>query len=151
MKVILLQDVAKVGRKYDVKEVSEGYASNFLFPRKLAVPSNKEAEKTILKKKNEIETERKIKNDLLAKNISSLDGAKVTIKAKADEKGHLYAKIHQKEILKAVKDQLSVEIEEDFISLDEPIKEVGKFIVVVNAQSVQNASAKLNVFVEALT
>ena len=126
MKVILLQDVAKVGRKYDVKEVSEGYAANFLFPRKLAAPATKENENTILKKKSEIEAERKAQEALLTKNISALDDAKVTIKAKADEKGHLYAKIHAKEIVEAIKSQLSLEIPEEYIKLKEPIKEVGK-------------------------
>lgn len=147
MKIILLQDVANLGRKYDVKEVSNGYASNFLFPKKLATPATKEAEASVKLKKAQTEQEKKIKNDLLLKNIESLADTKVVIKAKANEEGHLYAKIHQREISKAIKEQLSLDIPEEALSLPEPIKAVGESEVDV---LFGDKKSKISIFVEVL-
>lgn len=129
MKVIFLQDVPRVGKKYDVKEVNGGYAMNFLLPRKLAEVATPVALKALESRKKNIEIEKGIQEDLLLKNLEEIRGKSVTLKAKADEKGHLFAGVHKNDMVKAMKDQNRADIGEDFIVLEKPIKQVGEFDV----------------------
>src|SRR6185503_17278542 len=99
MRVIFLQDVPRVGKRHDVKEISDGYATNFLFPRKLAEPATPKAVSELEKRKKNIEIEREVQENMLLKNLEEIKGKSITIKAKADEKGHLFAQIHKKEII----------------------------------------------------
>ena len=74
---------------------------------------------------------KQIQQDLFEKNLESLNGAKVVIKEKANEKGHLFAAVHAKEIAKILKEQKHIEIPEEMIELDQPIKEIGEYKVKV--------------------
>lgn len=146
MKIILLKDVPKVGRKYDTKEVSEGYAANMLIPRGLAVAATPSALKSIGVEKAKEEGERKIHEELLIKNITGLDGATITIKEKANEKGHLFAGIHIPELLKEIEGQTRLQVNAEHILLDKPIKEVGEHTVNLKGAG---KTAKLKVVIEA--
>ncbi|MFZ3011781.1 MAG: 50S ribosomal protein L9 [Minisyncoccia bacterium] len=126
MKVIFLQDVARVGKKYDIKEINDGYAVNFLFPRKLAELATPKAISELDKRKKNIEIEREVQEELLSKNLEEIKGKIVHLAAKADEKGHLFSKIHNKEIVEAMKREHHADINEEFIVLDKPIKETGE-------------------------
>src|SRR3989338_7023863 len=103
MKVVLLKDVQGVGRKNEIKNVSDGYALNMLIPRKLAVMGTPAAIAHAERVKSEQDTERKIQEDLLFKNLSSMQGLNVEISGKANEQGHLFASIHADQIVAAVK------------------------------------------------
>ncbi len=127
MRVIFLHDVPRVGKKYDVKEVNDGYAMNFLLPKKLAVTATPKAIAELELRKKEIAIEREVQEELLMKNLEEIKGKTVIIKAKADEKGHLFAQIHKKEIVEAMKEQNRADIGEEFIVLEKPIKQVGEF------------------------
>jgi large subunit ribosomal protein L9 len=127
MKVILLQDVPNVGKKYEVKNVSDGYGRNFLLPRNLAKIATTQAMQEIEKLKKQSEQEKQIQQDILEKNIKALDGLKITIKEKANEKGHLFAAIHQKEISKILKAQEHLDIPAEMIEWEKPIKEIGEY------------------------
>jgi len=133
MKVILLQNVKKLGQKGDIKEVSEGYASNFLLPRKLAKFASQGEVKSLVHDKNKKEqqeaTIQKATKDLLTK----IAGSKISLKENANDKGHLFAKIHIREIADAISSQLNTEISEDWINLTEPIKETGEFDIKLEA------------------
>ena len=133
MKVILLADIAKIGRKYEVKEVSSGYAQNFLFPRKLAEIANKAKIKNaeILIKRNE--GERKLKEELLSKNLDSLKGVKITMSGKANKEGHLFQGIHKEEIAEALQKDAKIDIDSNMIELSHPIKSVGDHEITVIA------------------
>jgi large subunit ribosomal protein L9 len=126
MKIILLKDVPKVGRKYDTKEVSEGYAVNLLIPRGLAVAATSSAIKAMNVEKAKIDGERKIHEELLVKTLNDLDGKTITLTEKVNEKGHLFAGLHKPEVLKAIKDQTRLELNDDHLVLDKPIKEAGE-------------------------
>jgi large subunit ribosomal protein L9 len=126
MKVIFLQDVPRVGKRHDVKEINDGYAMNFLFPRKLAELATPKAILELEKRKKNIEIEREVQEELLLKNLEEIKGKVVHLKAKADEKGHLFSKIHNKEIVEAMKAEHHADINEEFIILDKPIKEIGE-------------------------
>lgn len=138
MKVIFLQDVSRVGRKYDIKEVNDGYALNFLFPRKLAVAATKKAVDELERHKKEIIIEKEIQEDLLEKNLDEVRGKIITIKAKADEVGHLFSAIHEKMLVEELEKEYHVRMSEKFISLEKQIKEIGEFeipILVKNRRS----------------
>ena len=119
MKIILIQDVSGIGRKYEVKNVADGYAINFLFPRKLAVLATDKELKKIEIEKIRNEAEKGIQNELLEKNLKDLDGKIITIQGKASKTGHLFAGIHKEEIAKLAN------IPANLINLEHSIKEIG--------------------------
>jgi large subunit ribosomal protein L9 len=147
MKVIFLHDVPRVGRKYDVKEVNGGYASNFLLPRKLAVLATPKAEAEIELRKKEIAIEREVQENLLLKNLEEIKGKTIIIKAKADEKGHLFAQVHKKEIVEAMQEQNHADIGEEFIVLEKPIKEIGEHEIPI---IIKNKKSSFKLIVEAI-
>lgn len=133
MKIILIKDVKGIGRAHEEVEAKDGYALNFLIPKKLAIPATVVA-------KMEAETRRKqtigrteFNTQLLTQNIASLADAKIVITAKANEKGHLYNAIGESEISKAAKEQASIDLPEEAIKIEKPFKELGTFTVPVSA------------------
>jgi len=121
-----LKDVASIGKKYDIKNVSDGYARNFLIPRKLAkIATTQTIQEIELTKKHGLK-EKEIQQNLLEKNIESLQDLKISIKEKANEKGHLFASIDAKDISKILKNQHKLEITAEMIELEKPIKQIGK-------------------------
>ena len=127
MRVIFLKDVPRVGKKHDVKDISDGYAMNFLLPRKLAEPATAKALENLEIRKKEIIVEREVQDSLLLKNLEEIKGKVVHLRAKTDEKGHLFSGIHPKEIMEAMKAEHHADISEECIALEKPIKEVGEF------------------------
>jgi len=126
MKIIFLKDIPGVGQKYDIKNVADGYAQNFLFPRGLAkIATNTVVKEVELKKKNK-EEEQKIKENLLDREVEKLKNAVLEIKSKLNEKGYLFAGIHKEEISKEIGKKLKLEINPEYIQLDNPIKESGE-------------------------
>ncbi len=146
MKVILLKTVPKVGHKYDVVDVAEGFAMNSLFPKGLAENASAKAVARVAALKATEDAERKIREDLLLKNLASLESVKIEVSGKANDKGHLFGGIHKDEIIVALKEQAHVDITAEYIVLDKPIKEVGDHKVEVN---VQGKSAEFTVSVSA--
>src|SRR3989338_4041770 len=142
MKVIFLKDVPRVGKKYDVKDVNDGYATNFLLPRKLAITATPKALAELETRKKEIAIEREVQESLLLKNLEEIKGKTVTIKGKANELGHLFSAIHKKEILEAMSEQHHAEISEEFIVLEKPIKAVGEFEIPISIRD-KKSSFKL--------
>jgi large subunit ribosomal protein L9 len=125
MKVILLRDVAKIGRRFDVREVPDGHALNFLIPRKLAEPATKEALRRL-----EVETKKKTimsdRHDTSFKDaLKKLSESTLTLALAANEQGHLFKGVKAADILKCIIEN-GVHIEENEIVLPQPIKEVGE-------------------------
>ena len=144
MKVILLKDVAKLGKRFDIKEVSSGHALNLLIPQGLVVTATPDALKRIEVQKKQVEGERAIHEELLVKNIKGLDGVTLNIAGKANEKGHLFAGLHREEIAKEIEKQTQLQVDPTFIQLEHPLKEVGEHEVVVKGGG---KSAKFKVVV----
>lgn len=142
MKVIFLKDVPRVGKRHDIKEVNDGYALNFLIPRKLAELATPNAVSELEKRKKNVEIEREVQEDLLMKNLEEIKGKVIQIKAKADDKGHLFSKIHNKEIVEEMKRQNHADIAEEFIVLEKPIKEVGEHEIPIEVKG-KKSSFKL--------
>lgn len=125
MKVILLQDVKKLGKKWEVKNVSDGYARNFLFPKKLAKIASEEALrelKEMINQQEEVATE---ELQELEDTVASIDGYELELQEKADESGKLYASIKKDKIAKALKSK-GYKVKKDSIKLNDPIKETGE-------------------------
>lgn len=144
MKVILLKDVAKIGRKYDVKNVADGYALNFLLPNGLGEIATAVAMKRLELLKKQHADKEKLDMALLAKSLASVSGQALEIREKANDKGHLFAQVRKEEIAKLLKDKLHIEINPEFIFLDKPIKGVGGFEIRIKIHD-QVAKLKLSV------
>ncbi|NLE07575.1 MAG: 50S ribosomal protein L9 [Parcubacteria group bacterium] len=145
MKVILKQDVKGVGRKFEIKDVSAGYANNFLIPNKLAEHASPEAVKRAEISKMNAVVEMEIKEKLAEKQIETLKNVAVVLKKKSNEKGNLFEQVHPDEIVKALKEQASIEIGAEFLSVEEPIKEIGEHTVLV---SIGSSKTEFKVIVE---
>ena len=133
MKVILLKDVAKLGKKYDIKNVSDGHAINLLIPQGAVTIATPDALKRLEAEKAKLAVEHKIHEDLLAKNIKDLSAVVLTITAKANPKGHLFAGLHREEIAAELLKQTRLQVSPSFIQLTQPIKEVGEHTINVTA------------------
>ncbi len=147
MKVILINDVPKLGKKHDVKDVSNGHALNLLLPQGLAIAATPQALKRAIVEKAKTEGERKVHEELLMQNLKSLEDVSITISGKANEKGHLFAGLHREAIAKELAAQAHVQIDPSFIQLDEPIKTVGEHEIEIK---VAGNSAKFKVVIQAV-
>lgn len=145
MKVILLRDVPKVGKKHETKEVPDGYGRNFLLKRGLAEVATASAIKRVEEIKKTAAVEKKIQEDLLMKNLEDLNGITITLKEKANEEGHLFAGIHKEEIISEIKKETRLDMIPEYIDLDKPIKKIGEFDIGV---SVNGKKAKFKLIVE---
>lgn len=133
MKVILIKDVKGIGRAHQEIEAKDGYALNFLIPKKFAIASTTSSLKEAQGRQKQMKQRSELDAKLLAQNLASLAETRVVIKMKANEKGHLYDAVAASEISAAVKSQARIDLPEDAIKLDRPIKEVGEFEVPVAA------------------
>lgn len=126
MKVVLLQDVKGKGKKGELCNVSDGYARNFLFPKKLAVEADNAALNE-LKNREEAQAHRK-KEELAAaqKTASMLDGKSVNIKAKAGAGGKLFGSVTSKEIAAEIKNSIGIEIDRKKMNVAD-IKNYGEY------------------------
>ena len=145
MKVILLQDIKNVGRKEQIIEANDGYARNYLFPKKLAIEATKDnmlklqAKKTseANKKKAEIEANKEIE-----KKIEKIE---LTIKAKVGENSKIFGGITSKEIAEELKKQHKFEIDRKKITLKDTIKSLGRYTAEIKFGDGVNAELTINV------
>ena len=129
MKIVLLEDVKKVGKKGDIVEVSDGYGRNYLIARKLGKEATNAAINDVKLKKA---TEARKKEDELneAKELGvKIKASSITLAIKAGEGGKTFGSVSTKEIAKAITDQLGIEVDKKKMVLDEPIKSLGTHII----------------------
>ncbi len=132
MKIILIKDVKGIGRAHEEIETKDGYALNFLIPKKLAIPATAVAKMEAETRRKQMKDRTVVNAQLLTQNIASLVDAHIVITAKANEKGHLYNAIGESEISKAAKEQASIDLPEDAIKIEKPFKELGTFDIPVS-------------------
>ena len=143
MKVILLQDIKNVGKKNEVINANDGYARNFLFPKKLAVEANKdnmlklEAKQASKAHKKNLEIEA---NKQKAKKIEEIT---LNLKVKAGANGKTFGGITSKEISEGLKKQTGIEIDKKKIALKETIKTIGTYTIDVKFGDGVNAQLKI--------
>ena len=126
MRVILLQDIDKIGKKYEVKDIKDGYARNFLIPKGLVKPATEQAlkwlevQKEIKEKKADQELEK------IQKTVSEIDGVEVLIPVKIGKKEQFFEKINPQKISEKLK-EMGFKIKKSQIDLEKPIEEIGEF------------------------
>ncbi len=129
MKVIFSADVRGQGKKGEMKDVSDGYARNYLLPRGLAVAATQDNLNAMklrdAAKKRQMELEKAAAQE----NAQKLEGIIVKVKAKAGDKGRLFGSVTSKEIADALAEQHGIEIEKNKIVQTEPIKSFGSYDV----------------------
>jgi large subunit ribosomal protein L9 len=131
MKVILIQDVEALGKKYEIKDVKDGYARNFLLPEKLAKPATKAALKWLQDQKEFIEKEAEEDLKKAGQLASNIDGLELNIAVKVGEEGQLFESINSQKIAEKFK-EMGFEVKKSQITLESPIKELGEFPVKIN-------------------
>jgi large subunit ribosomal protein L9 len=145
MKVILLEDVNKVGKKGDMVEAADAYARNVLIRRNLAVEANG---KTINDLKLKKANDEKVAEENLEKAKAlkeKLDESSVIVKAKTGEGDRLFGSISGKEVAEAAKEQLGIELDRRKIVVENPIKTIGTMSVVVKLHPKVKAQLKVKV------
>lgn len=133
MRVILLKDVPKVGKKDQIVEVNQGHAINLLIPRKLARPASAGDIKSIQNKNEALKKSNQEKTQKGKDMLKVLNGEIVSISEKANEKGHLFSKVQLEEVLKAISDQTGIQVEKTWIKNFDQIKSVGEFKINLEA------------------
>ena len=127
MKVILQQDVRGQGKKGQMIEVAEGYARNFLLPRKLAVPATADAVNTMkLKEKAKKAEDARLKAEAEA-IVEKLKNSPVKVTARAGANGKLFGAVTSKEVSDALQAQYGIELAKQKIVMEEPIKAYGNY------------------------
>ena len=145
MKVILMQDVKTLGKKGETVNVNDGYARNFILPKKLGIEAtNKNINDLKLQKANEEKIAQEIyeKAQELAAQIGE---AEVVLSIKAGEGGRTFGSVSSKEIAVAAKEQIGIEIDKKKMNLPEPIKTLGTTIVPIKIHPKVTAELKVRV------
>lgn len=144
MKVLLKQDVPKIGKKGELLEVKEGYARNFLIPNGLAVEATGGTLKQLDEEKKALERRKAKEKEEAQALAAKIKGVTVTLKHKAGEEGRLFGSITSSEVAEALK-QKGFEIDKKQVLVDDPIRLVGKYDVKVKLHAEVTASLHVEV------
>lgn len=131
MKVILLDNIKGVGKKDEIINASDGYARNFLFPKKLAVEANAENVSKLNNRKEAASYKKDVEKQNAEELAKKLKGIMLKIRVKAGENGKIFGGVTAKEISDNLKTQYKFEIDKKKIDLKEPIKTLGEFNVAI--------------------
>ena len=143
MEVILLQDVKALGKKGEKVSVSDGYARNYILPKKLGIEANATNLNNLkLQKANEARMEKKVLEEAQALG-AKIQEKGVTVKMKCGEGGRTFGSISTKEIAAAAKQQLHIELDKKKMQLKEPIRSLGTYIVPIKVH--KDVTAQLTV------
>ena len=145
MKVILADDVDKLGRKGDVVTVADGYARNYLVPKGLALAATKgslrQAEMMTRARREKEQREK----EAAAARVASLGASPVYISARAGEEGRLFGSVTKADVARAVEEQLGEPLDRHLVRLDEPIRELGTHSVEIHLHEEVNAMVTVEV------
>lgn len=145
MKVILLDNIKGVGKKDEVINASDGYARNFLFPRKLAVEANTENMSKLKNKQDSVQHKKNLEKEKAEDIAKKLKDITVNIKVKAGDNGRIFGGVTSKEISENLKQQFKIDIDKKKIVLNETIKNIGVFNVSVKLFEGIVGNLKINV------
>ena len=144
MKVILTTNVKKLGKVGDLVSVKDGYARNFLLPKKMALRENKKNLEYYEQIKDEIKINENKKLEEAKSTIEKIKKLKIEFRKEADEKGQLYGAISKKEILSLLK-QNEIKIHSDDIIINQQIRSVGEHEIVINPYTDIKETININV------
>lgn len=141
MKVILLQDVAKIGRRFDIVEVPSGYGMNKLIPKGMAKPATPENLKAIQAQSSKNEANKAAGDEAFKAALEAIKEVKLEVTVEANEEGRMFQALKPEQIVAAVKEKTGKEVQLAQIVIKTPIKEVG-------THSVEFVSGEISVAVE---
>jgi large subunit ribosomal protein L9 len=150
MKVLLLQRVENLGHRGDMMNVSDGYARNFLIPRKLATPATEGVEAYATRLRQDEDKRRELENAQLAETREKLAAVSCTISRKAGDDEKLFGSVTPADVADALNRQ-GFSIEKRKVTLDDPIKALGVFTVKIKLSPDHEADVKVWVVREAET
>lgn len=133
MKVILLRDVAKIGKRYEIVNVPDGFALNKLIPQKDAEAATPVNIKRVNNMRQKDKSDKESVMVMLKKIVSNLSKSPLEISMQANEKGHLFQSVHVDDVVKAAKEK-GVSIDKDFVAFESSIKSVGEHNVFLKNQ-----------------
>lgn len=145
MKVVLLKDVPKLGRKYDIKDVSDGHGRNFLIKNGLAEFATPGALKKADEAKQKIVAVKKMEEAEVEAGLARIAKVTLNLKGKANEEGHLFAGVKAEDLSVALKSMTDLTVAPEYIKLDKPIKTVGEHEIEV---AVAGKKSKFKLVVE---
>lgn len=145
MKVILLQDVKKLGKKGEIVEVSEGYGRNFLLPRKLAAPGTAENINDAKQKQAAAAHKAQVASDEAIILASQLKKVELTIPVKVGEGGKVFGAVTGKHISEAAKRQYDIDLDKKKVEIKEPIKTLGTYDVIIRVHPTITSVIKVHV------
>ena len=131
MKVILTTNIKKLGKIGDLVNVKEGFARNYLFPKKMALRENNKNLEYYEKIKEEIKEKENLKLENAKKIINQIKSLKISFNKEADEKDQLYGSISKKEIINYLKEK-EIKLHSDDIIINEPIRSLGEHNILIN-------------------
>lgn len=143
MKVILLQDVKPHGKKGDMVEINDGYARNYILPKKLGVEANSANVNDLKLQKANQEKIAKQQFDDATALAAKLDTLKVNMKIKTGEGGKTFGSITAKEIAQELKKQHGIDVDKKKIVLNDAIKNIGEFSVAIKLHTKVTANLKV--------
>lgn len=126
MKVILLQDIKGTGKKDQILEISDGYARNFLLPRKLAKEATAEALNSVERARSADKHREEVRRAEAEKQARELKGKVIQLNARGGENGKIYGSVTNDQIAAAMREQLGIEVDKRKIEVEEPIKNAGQ-------------------------
>lgn len=144
MKVILLQDVEGTGAKFEIKEVADGYARNYLLPNGLAKQATDEVIEWVEQQKAALEEKAAKELESTQELASKLDDLEVPIPMKVGEAGQLFEQVNAQKIASVLQEQ-GLQVTKEQVKLQEPIKETGEFPVRVSLD--HNLEATIRVII----
>ena len=147
MKVILLQDIKGTGKKDQIIEASDGYARNYLIPRKMAKEATAEVLNSIQKAKAADKHREDVKRNEAEVKARELKGKVLQLQARGGENGKLYGAVTNEQIAEAVKQQFEIDIDKRKIEIDEPIRSAGQTSVTLKLFAGISAKVLVNVTV----
>lgn len=145
MQVILLEDVKKLGKKGEIVEISDGYARNFVLPKKLGVEANSKNRNDLKLQKANADKIAKEQLEAARELAGVLETKEVALKMKLGEGGKTFGSISSKEIAQAAKEQCGLELDKKKIQLPEPIKALGVYEVGVKLHPKVTGKLKVKV------
>ena len=148
MKVILLEDVKTLGKKGDIVDVSDGYARNFVLPKKLGVEANAKNKNDLKLQKANTEKVAQEQLEAAQELAKTLETKEVTVTIKSGEGGRTFGSVSSKEIAQAAKEQCGLELDKKKIQLPEAIKALGAYEVGVKLHPKVTGTLKVNVIEE---
>ena len=145
MKVILLQDIKGVGKKDEIINASDGYARNFLFPKKMAIPADEGNMARLQSKKDSQEYKKELERKDAKQVKSKIENIVLEIKVKAGENGKIFGGVTSKEISEELKNKYDIKVDKKKVMLKETIKTLGRFNIEIKLYEDKTANLVLQI------